>query len=366
MWRLIWSGALPPVRIHAIYEAIAESVSRGESPNTIHICWPDRPYVCVGVHQIVGFEVDVRECEKRRIKIVRRQVGGGAVYLDQNQFFYHIVARRGDFPGSMRDVFERMLAPTVCACRRMGMNASYRPMNDVVVDGRKISGNGAASFGSAIVVIGNIILDFDPEVFVSVLRVPDEKMKDKLASSIAEWVTSVRRETGNMPRMEDVGGIYLECFSEMFGAELFEGRLAEGEAQRLMELERKYSDPEWTYRYSKRRRILRRISYGDRVVKIMSDHYIVHLVGKPEKIIRILAEVRGDRIEDIIISGDFFVEPCSMVDALEDAIRGMSIDEVLSIDASTLADTLDIRSRESEKFVGDVLKVLSEIKKLLH
>lgn len=163
-WRLVKSGALEPLAVHASYEAIAKSVASGEAPNTLHICWPSRPYVCIGVHQIAELDVDLNKCRELGIELVRRQVGGGTVYLDSDQFFYHIIVNRKHAPIGIRELFKRFLRPTVCTYRRFGLPAEYRPINDVIVNNRKASGNGAVSFGNAVVIIGNIIADFKPEV----------------------------------------------------------------------------------------------------------------------------------------------------------------------------------------------------------
>lgn len=63
-------------------------------------------------------------------------------------------------------------------------------MNDVVVRGRKASGNGAALLHEAVVLVGNVILDFDADTAARVLRAPDEKLRSHPASSMREWVTS--------------------------------------------------------------------------------------------------------------------------------------------------------------------------------
>jgi len=363
-WRLIKSGPLDPITIHAIYEAIAESVSRGESPNTLHICWPEKPYVCIGIHQILDFEVNVRKCRELGIPILRRQVGGGATYLDSNQFFYHIIVRKEDAPINKSELFRRYLAPTICTYRRFGINAVYRPLNDVVVDGKKVSGNGAGTFGNAVVVIGNVILDFNPEMFVSVLRIPSEKMRDKMVNTIDQWVSSLKKELGYKPSMDKVMETYISCFEEEFGVKFVESGLTNAEKALLDKLRKKYTCEKWMYRYkNKHHRLLGNLRPEDRIIKILGNHYIIQIVEKPEKLMRIIMEVKDGAIRDIVITGDFFIDPI-LVAKMENFLKDMDLREVLSMDTNAILSQLEIEKhqREAIPFIENFLKAFSKLR----
>ena len=149
----------------------------------LNILEPSEPYVCVGYHQDVEQEIDQSFCQEHNIPLFRRQVGGGAVYLDGNQIFYQIVLHQ-DHPlaqGGKTAFYQRMLQPVAEAYGDLGVSARYRPVNDIVTDdGRKISGTGAATIGDYVVLVGNLIADFDYETTSRVLCVPDEKYRDKV------------------------------------------------------------------------------------------------------------------------------------------------------------------------------------------
>ncbi|MEM1585596.1 MAG: hypothetical protein QXF65_04705, partial [Candidatus Korarchaeota archaeon] len=363
-WRLVKSGALEPLAVHASYEAIAKSVASGKAPNTLHICWPSRPYVCIGVHQIAELDVDLNKCRELGIELVRRQVGGGTVYLDSDQFFYHIIVNRKHAPIGIRELFKRFLRPTVCTYRRFGLPAEYRPINDVIVNNRKASGNGAVSFGNAVVIVGNIIADFKPEVTASVLKIPDEKMRDKVVRSIGEWVTSLKRELGRKPSMEEIEKVYIECFKETFGIEFVEGELTSYEKDYMSMLMRKYGDNKWTFRCrEKHREMLERLG-NKQQVKIMENHYIIQLTEKAEKLIRIIAEVRDGKILDISISGDFFLSRPELIDSLEMALINKSINELENFNASNLLQNLGFNvTSDDETLVSQILGIIAQIKK---
>ena len=138
---------------------------------------PAAPYVCIGYHQDVDQEIDLAFCRARNIPVYRRKVGGGAVFLDGNQLFFQLVLNR-DNPAAPKRIdafYKKFLKPVINVHRRIGIPAEYKPVNDLVVQGRKISGTGAGDIGQSIVFVGNLILDFDYETMARVLKIPDEK-----------------------------------------------------------------------------------------------------------------------------------------------------------------------------------------------
>jgi len=197
-WRFVDLGARDGFFIQSVYEAVAKFVGSGAKPPTLVFVYPSHPYVCIGVNQLPDLEVDTELCARLGIPIVRRQVGGGAVYLDPNQQFYHVVVPK-DHPlarGGVEEFFRRVLSAVVMFYRSYGLPAVYKPINDVVICGRKASGNGAALLHGSMVLIGNVIRDFDAETAARILRVPDEKLRSHLVKTMSEWITSLRRELG--------------------------------------------------------------------------------------------------------------------------------------------------------------------------
>jgi len=363
-WRLTRSGPLEPLEIHAIYEAIAYGVSNNEAPDTLHVCWPSRPYVCIGIHQIAELEVDMDKCREMGLQVVRRQLGGGAVYLDSNQFFYHIVVHKKHAPVNIREMFQRYLQPTICTYRKFGLPAEYRPLNDVVIRGRKASGNGAATFSDAVVVVGNVILDFEPKAFASVLRIPDEKMRDKMIRSMEEWVTSLRKELGRKPSMSEVEEAYRRCFEEIYGIELVEGELTPSEREYMKKLMKKYGDKKWIFKYrEKHGGMLSRVG-GKRKVKVMENHYILQLVEKPEKLIRVVVEVRDNKILDIAISGDFFLNPPELLDEIENSLVERSVDTIENLRPEDVISSQDPRSlsEDMKSLISQILDIVAKVK----
>ena len=94
--------------------------------------------------------------------------------------------------------------------------------------------------------MGNIIIDLDYDMMVSVLRVPNEKFKDKMAKSMRDWVTTLRRELGEAPSAEEVKKTYIAAFQDLFGVELMRQGPTETEWQIFREeVKPRHTSQEW-------------------------------------------------------------------------------------------------------------------------
>jgi len=205
----------------------------------------------------------------------------------------------------------------------LGIPAQYRPVNDVITaDGRKISGTGAAQMGDHVVLVGNLILDFDYATMAKVLRVPDEKFRDKVFKSMQENLTTIQREIGQVPSWEVLTATLTRRFEQVTGplepsqmpAEVY------AEVERLIP---HCTSDEWLYKRGKRLR--------EREVKIASGVNVVHKVHKaPGGLMRGASEIKDERIVSTSLSGDFFFYPAEKLAALEEALAGVKLDEVES------------------------------------
>lgn len=330
-WRLVDLGIAEPLIAQTFYEAVAKAVDEGESPNTIVLVQPSSPYVCIGYHQEIEREVDIEYCRSRNLPIIRRSQGGGAVYLDSNQIFYQIVARDDSktIPLRVDKLFEKLLGVTVQVYNKLGLPAEFKPLNDVIVDGKKISGNGAGKFGDkTMILVGNIILDLDYESMANVLKVPSEKFKDKISKSMRQWVTSLKRELEFVPPIEEIKGLLAESYEQVLGIELVRSKITETEEKIWEEEVRpKHLSKDWLYP----KELGHKEFAEERTVKIAGAVRIVEVDHKARKLIRVRAELAETQILDIVISGDFFMIPENAIRDLELGLRGTILerDELL-------------------------------------
>jgi len=315
--RLLDLGLVPPVRSQTIYHAVAYSLEEG-SPDTIILVGPTEPYVCIGFHQELEKEVEVEFCRARGLPVYRREVGGGAVYLDQNQVFVQWVFHHHALPRDIAERFALYVRPLVETYRALGIPADYRPINDVHVQGKKIGGTGAAQMGLAQVVVGSLMFDFDFDLMSRVLRVPSEKMRDKVCQSLHEYMTTMTRQLGFAPDRNDVIGIYLDRVQAALGRRIARGEPTAKELALAASLDQQFATDEWLHQKGGLRHT---------GIKIHEDVRVMEVTAKaPGGLVRVTARVRHGRMDDLTLSGDFTMLPKFAPGALELALRGTALE----------------------------------------
>lgn len=287
---------------------------------------PAEPYVCIGYHQDLSQEVDLNYCDAHEIPVFRREVGGGAVYLDGNQIFYQIVLHR-DHPlaqGTKSAFYQRLLEPVAQCYNDLGVPARYRPVNDVVTgEGRKIAGTGAATLDGYMVLVGNLIADFDYDTMVRVLKVPDEKFRNKVYQSMRANLTTLKRELGHLPTWNEMAEPLIRRFEATLGP-LDAAEMPSAVYERAAALKPTFLSGEWLYKKSRER--------PGRAVKIATGVDVLHRLHKaPGGLIRATLEIRKDRLVDVSLSGDFFCYPQDTIEQLEAALQGTLLKDVEAV-----------------------------------
>ena len=366
-WRLLNLGKKDGFYIQSVYEAVARAVTEKASPNTVILVYPESPYVCIGVHQELEKEVDTNYCSQHNIPIVRRQTGGGAVYLDSQQQFYQIIIRKDDpvLPMSIEAFYRKFLQVTVNCYKKFDLPAEYRSINDVVINGRKASGNGAVTIDDALVLIGNVILDVDVDVMVNVLKVPSEKFKDKMVQSLRTYMTSLKRELGHIPERDTITRYLIEGYENLLGASLIQGELTDKEKVYLQETLHRLHSHEWLNKTSKRRERLLSLVKA-KCTKIAGGIMVCEASHKAEKLIRITLETVNGRISDILISGDFFYEPEDALGELEEELKGAKIRKKIlteKIQAFFEKKGVQLAGVTAKDFVEAILIAQSKVKR---
>jgi len=340
-WRLLDLDAIDPLETQIIYDMVAQGITEGESENTLIICWPAEPLVSVGYFQEIEKDFDLEFCRENDIVVTRRVIGGGGVYLDDGQLFYQLIGRIDSptTPKSIDAYYRKFLEAPVQAYRNLGIDAVFRPVNDIQANEKKISGNGAGDVGDARILTGNLIFDFNFEMMVKVLRVPSEKFRDKIYQSLKDRMSTILLETGSMPNRNEVKEDLIRLYEETLDIELERGELSSWERSRMSELRPKYKSDEWLHWRSGGR-------LDARTVRISATASVGTATYKADGgLIRVTAEEVEDKIKEIVISGDFFMLPSTAISELENRLRGTSLsgDAVLNRVKETYSD-VDIDS----------------------
>jgi lipoate-protein ligase A len=282
---------------------------------------PGTPYVCIGFHQDAEQEIDLEYTKQNNIPVFRREVGGGAVFLDGEQLFFQLVIRnnRSEVPANKGELYKKFLAPVIETYCEFGMPAVYKPVNDIIAYGRKVSGNGAAEINDMMILVGNFILDFDYETMSKCLRVPDEKFRDKVFKTLYENLSTFQRETGKKPEGKLIGDSLARRFEAILGK--MDWKL-EVDQDLIMEGDRLLAERHttaWLLGNDKRKTQTRNI-------KIREGVEVIHRMYKsPGGLIRISAINENNFLRDVHISGDFFFYPANDLSRLENALEGVVI-----------------------------------------
>lgn len=222
----------------AIDEALIESI--GEVPILRTYGW--RPAaVSIGYFQSMNEEVDVPKCREIGVDIVRRLTGGGAV-LHENELTYSFISRR--YPQNIVESYKWICDAIVISINRLGFDASFVPLNDIVIAGKKVSGNAQTRRKGVLLQHGTILLDVNVNKMFSVLKVPSEKLRDKIIKDVKERVTSLAGTT-----YDDMATSLKASFAAKFEAKLIADTMSTEEISHARWLaERKYSNNEWNLR----------------------------------------------------------------------------------------------------------------------
>lgn len=317
--RLIDAQTVSYLRSQTIYHALAYT-KKDRDPDIIVLDSPDAPYVCVGFHGDVHQEVNVGYCQQNNIPIIRRETGGGTVYIDENQLFVQWIFEPGHLPYRIDERFKLFIDPLVETHRAIGINASFHQPNDVQVRGKKIVGTGAARIGDAEVVTGNFLFDFDNQVMADILKSPNAQFKLAALESLEKYMTSFSRELDNLPKVEDVKSIYLEKCRSILGREIYHSDFTEEEIDMMEMLDQKMTANEWLYQFHSG-------SQENRLVKIHANVWLFeHEMPSPKGKLGVRIRTRGKRIDKISFFGDFVFEPRHRLAGLANLLHNVDLE----------------------------------------
>jgi lipoate-protein ligase A len=235
-----------------IDEALLGSVSRGESPPTLRLYRWTPPCVTIGYFQSLEAEVDIEACRERGVDAVRRLTGGGAVFHD-DEITYSLVIPLGHElalrdSGDVLASYRSICAGLVRGLAELGAEASFEPINDIAVGGRKVSGNAQTRRRGCLLQHGTVLLGLDSELMFTLLRIPAEKLKGRAAEARSR-VASLSDILGREIPYGEAAEALARGFELAWGAELVRSGFSASELAEARRLaEERFSTREWNFR----------------------------------------------------------------------------------------------------------------------
>lgn len=317
-FRVIDTGLRDGRRNIAFDQAMIALHKAGEIPDTIRFLrFP--PTALIGRHQSLGREVRLDHCRRNGIGIARRITGGGAIYFDEGQLGWELVfGRRTLAVSNLADLTRMICEAAALGMRRLGVDAQFRPRNDIEVAGRKLSGTGGFFDGDTLFYQGTLLIDSDMDAMVAALKVPEAKLKKRDLDTARQRVVTLRELLGaDLPPPEAVKAALVDGFARGLGIDPRPGSVTRREEA---EGRRRHDEEIGTEAFVAE---IDEAAVGDGVLSASQSGP----GGTLSAYLRLEGPGEG-RVRELLLTGDFFVTPPKTIFDLEASLRGQPVAEV--------------------------------------
>ena len=315
-FRVIDTGIRDGRRQIAFDQALIDARNAGSIPDTIRFLrFP--PTALIGRHQALSNEIKLDYCRAHGIGVVRRITGGGAIYFDEGQLGWELVFDRKTLAiGSLAELTREICEAAAAGLSKLGVAARYRPRNDIEVDGRKISGTGGFFDQDTLFYQGTVLVDMNAAEMTAALKVPEAKLAKRSLDSAAQRVVTLKELLGTAPTIEAIKEALLAGFAEGLGIAPVAGAITAREEELAA---RHYDEEIGTDAF------VAEIDDPGADVEVQSASHTG--AGGTITVYARLAGAQRDRIDRVLITGDFFVTPPRTVFDLEAALRNVTVGE---------------------------------------
>ena len=317
-FRIIDTGVREGRSNIAFDPALIELRQQDKVPDTIRFMrFP--PTALIGRHQDLSREINLDYCASNGVGTVRRITGGGAIYLDEGQLGWELVFHRSSLGfAALPDIAREICNAAAAGLSSLGVDAKFRPRNDIEVDGRKISGTGGFFDGDILIYQGTVLIDMNAQQMVKALNVPQGKLAKRQLDSAEQRVVTLKELLGvDVPDMETIKAALLTGFKEQLGISAKPGEITSAEEK----LAREFFDDE--------------IGTDEFVAEIDNpagaDDVLAGTHSGEGGTITSYIKLEGPTrriLQRVLISGDFFVTPPRVVFDLEAYLQGSPLPEI--------------------------------------
>jgi len=243
-WRLVIHNACAPSWNMAVDSAI---LRLAKTPTLRLYRW-SKPAITIGYFQDREKEVNGELCKKDGIQVIRRFTGGGAVFHHEELTYSLVHPLQEAFgKGSITDSYSLIAQPLIHALHILGVDAQYRPINDIVVGNRKISGSAQTRKQGKLLQHGTILVATDTEKMLHYLTIDPKKIRQEGNPVIT--LSEIVKDLSKDSIFEQLMKAIISSFKELFAVDFEEGDITLQEHTMAIELERHYfSNEQWNCR----------------------------------------------------------------------------------------------------------------------
>lgn len=277
--------ALPDDAQHRLpfYLAMEEYVARHIDEDDCFFMWQVQPTVIFGRNQLIETEVNLDYCKEHSIQTYRRKSGGGCVYADMSNIMFSYVTK----DEHVNFTFNRYVNMVVMVLQRLGLDAKATGRNDVLIDGRKVSGNAFYHVPGRSIVHGTMLYDTNMQNMVGAITPSDAKLMSKGIQSVRQRIALLK----------DYTDISIEDFKRFVRTNLCDKELTLGDSAvgEIKTIEQEYLSPEFIYGKNPRCSLVKkghikdvgdmevRIEMKNNIIKsmtVLGDYFLVGDIGE--------------------------------------------------------------------------------------
>ena len=251
-WRLLGLEVYDAFMNMAVDEAILTARIEDRVPNTLRLYRWRPSAVSIGYFQDTEKEANLEACRNHGVDVVRRPTGGGAVYhAFEGEITYSIIANEEDL--GLSDAvagYQKLCGGIIYALDRLGVKADFssgspRECPNILVSGRKISGNAQLRRRGVLLQHGTVLVDLNLEEMFTFLRVPWAKNVGEVVKVMERKLTSLRQALNSALSFEAVSEALIQGFGKALQAQFNQGELTPREVETTEKLYGKYRSDEW-------------------------------------------------------------------------------------------------------------------------
>ncbi len=210
--------------------------------------WQCSPAVIVGKHQNMVAEVNMRYTRQNQIPVIRRVSGGGTVYHDLGNLNYTLIKTE---PNRERLIdFKRFSTPVMEFLRTLNIHADFEGKNNLVIKGKKFSGNSAHVLKNRVMHHGTLLFNTNLENLEKVIRPPKANIADKAIKSVRATVTNISSELPSSITFEDFRQKLTTFLLDYYQITNFYDFSKQDITEINWLVQEKYNTVQWNYGYS--------------------------------------------------------------------------------------------------------------------